>query len=70
MKVSEYTAGASKGRMDRVTKYQRRIVKTLALARAASTEQDRTQLFVIAEAWSKLAIATEKQLKAQPNAAS
>ena len=50
-----------KARMEKVTEYERRIVNALSLARAASTEQERTQLFAIAEAWSKLAIEHNKQ---------
>jgi hypothetical protein len=51
--------------MDKVTEYQRRMVNVLSLARAASTEQERTQLFAIAEAWSKLAVERDKHVKRQ-----
>jgi len=49
--------------MDKVTEYQKRMTNVLGLARAACTEQERTELFAIAEAWSKLAIDREKQQK-------
>jgi len=49
--------------MDKVTEYHRRMVNVLSLARGAPTEQERSQLFAIAESWSKLAAEHDRHVK-------